>query len=241
MSRRLAQHEVHARRAHVDAVEQRRDVAWLGLASALAEAERDRLKTDVVAPLAFLNTTLHVTHGIHPLESGSLAPRRRRAFLELPSHVAGERHAQQRSCPNRRPEHHDNQRSDGRRKLKKVGRPHDDSAPCSALSTRMISTVVSTPPRALRGPTRHRLLELGDARFQHSFSSQSYSVSATSDNARRKSVPPSDAIRLRRSWRLHPLRKSGPLPSSRPIAADDGCARLVPRREAEKCSECRRG
>src|SRR5262245_7135927 len=60
MRPRVTEHEAHARRAEIDAVQKRLDVIGFGVATSLAKAVGHRAHTDVVTLLALLNRCLHI-------------------------------------------------------------------------------------------------------------------------------------------------------------------------------------
>src|SRR5438552_367643 len=60
MAWRPAHHKIGACRAHLGAIEQRRDVVWIGVASSLVQAMCDDLNTSVVTTLALVNGSLHI-------------------------------------------------------------------------------------------------------------------------------------------------------------------------------------
>jgi len=77
MSLRVAEHEARAESAHVDAVEQRRDVTRRGVAPALVETVRNRPQTNVMTTLAFVDAALDFVASSHGHVASSLQKTRR--------------------------------------------------------------------------------------------------------------------------------------------------------------------
>jgi hypothetical protein len=128
MGFRIAQQKVRARRAHIEAVEQRGDVIRLGVAAASIQTVRNRAEANTATALTLVDAALHLGASRFNHRSSSNQGTSRHAggvaLSRLSNHVAGQRRDEQCAGPNRRPEQDHEGDPDGRRKLQEISRAH---------------------------------------------------------------------------------------------------------------------